>query len=701
MLLPALALVGLGLLTMIPHEAQAQAVIDNGFVQVGVRADGALIASPVSTDGDCTVVGGVTVCTGGAGTGLVGLRHMATGYESTADGCACETWGVSYDGAVSGYARSGSAGPGSGLTPVAFSNTASTAVATVRAGDLLVTHDFHPTALTNDLYEVNVTIENTGPAHVDLRYRRAMDWDIQPTAFSEFVTIEAKSPLPTALSCSSDDGFATGNPLSGLGSILMYGPGCGSDFIDSGPSDHGAAFDFHFGVIAASEKREFRIYYGAASSEIDAYAAMAAVGAGVWTFGQCNPGSNPACDTSTGAPATFMFGFDDVDIIPVKPANIPPVAAGTYLARTACEDSRVSFDGSKSTDPDGFVRTHAWTFGDGGNATGEKVDHLYKAPGPYTVTHTVMDNNGALTTRTFTIVSAGDPDCCLNLNPVPPIDAMEFDAVGFLPIVWDFEDGPYSFDLFPLPTGATFNPATGEFGWPTAAGDAGAYTLTLLATDGGGCTVGTEVDIAVRPYPPPLPPAEDHDLDGIANAQDNCPDRVNRDQGDADRDGLGDLCDDDPGLTGPEAEAARRLRAGGARDRDRDGVADVADVCPDVADRDQKDLDGDRLGDLCDPDADGDTVRDQPAAGIPADNCLQLANADQADADGDGVGDACAADRLAAAQARSSDAEGRPAVLAAEQGGLGSGAKAFMLAFAAAGLLGLLVVLAILRRNEA
>lgn len=47
-----------------------------------------------------------------------------------------------------------------------------------------------------------------------------------------------------------------------------------------------------------------------------------------------------------------------------------------------------------------------------------------------------------------------------------------------------------------------------------------------------------------------------------------------------------------------------------AADLDDDGVLDAIDVCPRTADPDQLDWDGDGLGDLCDPDDDGDGVAD-------------------------------------------------------------------------------------------
>lgn len=83
-------------------------------------------------------------------------------------------------------------------------------------------------------------------------------------------------------------------------------------------------------------------------------------------------------------------------------------------------------------------------------------------------------------------------------------------------------------------------------------------------------------------------------------------------------------------------------------DQDADRVVDTVDNCRVTANRDQADLDGDAIGDVCDPDANGDGVADAASGdsdhdGVldEADNCRFAANADQADSDGDGIGDRC------------------------------------------------------------
>lgn len=266
-------------------------IIDNGTVQLGVHAEGHF-----------NVPGGVP--SSGTGTTVVGLRFLPTGAESTSPGCLCEGWGVwdSISG-VSGYANE-SAGS-AGLVAAAPVSSPSTVITTADAGTTFrVTHDYHP-SVTPLLYEATVTIENISAATVNAVYRRVMDWDIEPTAFSEFVTIQG---TPSALIFSSDNGFASSNPAIPAGTLLFSG-----EAIDSGPADHGAVFDFDFGNLDPGEAVTFNTYYGAAGTEANAIAALTAVSAELFSLGQPNVAGGP----DLGTPNTFIFAFTGVGGPPI------------------------------------------------------------------------------------------------------------------------------------------------------------------------------------------------------------------------------------------------------------------------------------------------------------------------------------------------------------------------------------------------
>lgn len=285
--------------------ANASAIIKYGDTYLGVNEEGHLNVLPSNVDGlsdeFLAEFGGEPV----------GLWRDGLG-DATAPGCLCEGWGVAattFDNRVSGWASVDNGGIG-GLTGGTFGATDFAITSSVDLSDAAVSvQHAYGRSLAEGVFQASITItNNTGSVLNDVVYRRAMDWDIPPTEFNEYVThvgVEANLESNGGnVRFASDNGFADVDPL--VAASFIDSSTINVDFEDNGPADHGSVFDFAFGEIEAGGARTFNIFYGSAAGEDAAIAALDLLNADVYSLGQ------QAGSADEGLPATFLFGFGGV-----------------------------------------------------------------------------------------------------------------------------------------------------------------------------------------------------------------------------------------------------------------------------------------------------------------------------------------------------------------------------------------------------
>jgi len=280
--------------------SRVDTTITNGLVRLGIKPEGQLNASGFDASS-------------GTGTTTVGLRYAPTNADALSPGCECEGWGIADIAQDVGGSANESWGGASGLLlkRASFDATSGTSVVTTADGAFTVTHEFFPSVQTANLYEVRVTVANTSSWFSRLRggyygtlapvYRRVMDWDVEPTAFSEYVTIGARDGvLPPEIVATTNDGFAHADPRRPATDLGGRGL-----FTDLGPADHGALFDIALPELDPGESYTFSMFYGAAASSAVAESALRLVDADAWSLAE----PDVVDGAQLGQPNTFMFGL--------------------------------------------------------------------------------------------------------------------------------------------------------------------------------------------------------------------------------------------------------------------------------------------------------------------------------------------------------------------------------------------------------
>lgn len=236
---------------------------------------------------------------------------------------------------------------------------------------------------------------------------------------------------------------------------------------------------------------------GTGSSDLDG-----TIVAYAWNFGDGNTGtgSNPSHSyAAEGAYTVTLVVTDDAGEtgLDTTTANIgavenePPVADanGPYSGTVG---GVVTFDGTGSNDPDGTIAAYDWDFGDGTTGTGQMPTHSYGMDGIYSVTLTVIDDNGAQDSATTSAtIGVGNQAPIANIGG--PYNGtvgltVEFDGTrstddgSIVAYDWGFGDGAVGSGPTPIHTYHV----------------EGTYNVTLMVTDDSGVvdSVGTTATIA-------------------------------------------------------------------------------------------------------------------------------------------------------------------------------------------------------------
>ena len=209
----------------------------------------------------------------------------------------------------------------------------------------------------------------------------------------------------------------------------------------------------------------------------------------LWDFGDGTQGTGPEPLHVYRIPGTYKVKLtvtDDsgtstnkaVDELTVVVNEAPIADAG--IEQIGAPGQSITFDGSKSLDPDGQISKYFWDFGDGQTASEQKVAHAYENPGVYSVQLRVQDDTGH--------TGAVDQDeVVVSINTQPVADAgadvlaapgqtVTFDGGGsydldgkIISYQWRFSDGVVATEAVSR-TRRKFS-------------DPGIYSATLIITD--------------------------------------------------------------------------------------------------------------------------------------------------------------------------------------------------------------------------
>ncbi|MGB9741472.1 MAG: PKD domain-containing protein, partial [Candidatus Bathyarchaeales archaeon] len=195
-------------------------------------------------------------------------------------------------------------------------------------------------------------------------------------------------------------------------------------------------------------------------------------------------------------------GLSEDSTVLLQPGPPPPqrpIASFYYTPQYPETNETVTFNATESYDPDGYIVSYTWDFGDGtpNVTTSDPVtNHTYTTFGDYTVTLTVTDNSGLTGEAASSIHISQHPIASFTFTPTDPLahETVTFDASSSTPdggtivsYTWNFGDGNTTTVSDPIITHAYSTYGT--------------YTVTLNVTDSEGKWDTTSKQITVAGLP--------------------------------------------------------------------------------------------------------------------------------------------------------------------------------------------------------
>ena len=174
---------------------------------------------------------------------------------------------------------------------------------------------------------------------------------------------------------------------------------------------------------------------------------------------------------------------------------LPPEASFTYSPSNPVTNENITFDATRSSDPNGYIVSYNWDFGDGEIGTGNITTHAYAAVGTYTVNLTVTDDEDMTnsTTKDVEVTTAID-DVAIVTVTVSATTVTAGQTVSITVEVknkgtWDATfNVTVRYDGVEIDTQTVSDLARGgatrtlDFGWDTTGVAAGTYTIEAEAS---------------------------------------------------------------------------------------------------------------------------------------------------------------------------------------------------------------------------